>query len=220
MISRRERSKLDKSTRIYAAARELFYTKGFDAVTTREIAELADVGLGTLSLRVGDKGALLVAIVNADLAAISDAAIRDTGSDMDIVERAIAFLRGRYEYWARNPSLARSALREMSARDDRSDAPGNQRRTQLSGRIVAMFRARNATLPAHERDDPEAFAALFTAIYLGAIRLWLHDEVLDADQGVAHLRSLLTLAARGLARPPAPRAPVTRPKRNGRKHAG
>ena len=200
MTSRRERSKREKAERIQAAARRIFRAKGFEAATTREIAEQADVGTGTLFLHAGDKGALLMSLVNADLAALSDGAVRALRSDAGLVEQLVAFFRSRYEYWASDPALARAAFREMSARDGSKDLRGAERRALIGRRITALVAARNARLPAAKRPDPDDVAALFTAIYLGEVRLWLHNDVLDVASGIARLRRLLTLAMHGLKR--------------------
>lgn len=55
----RARNKQEKLKRIQEAAQKLFKQKGFEATTTREIAELAQVGTGTLFLYVKDKQELL-----------------------------------------------------------------------------------------------------------------------------------------------------------------
>src|ERR1700689_1933863 len=59
-IGRAARNKRDKRERLIRAARELFQTKGFQATTTSEIAELADVAKGTLFFHAKSKEALLV----------------------------------------------------------------------------------------------------------------------------------------------------------------
>ena len=48
VLGRRERGKLDRRSRIRAAASELFAQLGYDAATLRQIAHRAHVGLGTL----------------------------------------------------------------------------------------------------------------------------------------------------------------------------
>ena len=58
-IGRAERNKRDKRERLIRAARELFKTKGFQATTTSEIAELADVAKGTLFFHAKSKEGLL-----------------------------------------------------------------------------------------------------------------------------------------------------------------
>ena len=59
-LSRTERSKREKRERILRAARQLFLSKGFQATTTSEVAELADVAKGTLFFHAKSKEALLV----------------------------------------------------------------------------------------------------------------------------------------------------------------
>lgn len=63
---RRERNKADKRRRIEAAARRLFAEHGYSAVTTQEVARLADVGTGTLFRYAQSKGELLCMVANAD----------------------------------------------------------------------------------------------------------------------------------------------------------
>lgn len=62
---RRERSKNAKRERIFVAAAELFSERGFAAVTTRQIAERADVADGTLFRYATSKSELLLMVYNA-----------------------------------------------------------------------------------------------------------------------------------------------------------
>lgn len=54
-IGRRERARQDKRERIMAAARELFAGHGVSGVTTQQIADRADVAIGTLYLYASTK---------------------------------------------------------------------------------------------------------------------------------------------------------------------
>jgi AcrR family transcriptional regulator len=58
--SRRERSKADKMRRILAAGEKLFSRDGFDGTTVQQIADEADVAVGTLFLYVSDKSEILL----------------------------------------------------------------------------------------------------------------------------------------------------------------
>src|SRR4051812_33649121 len=58
-LGRREQSKVDKRARIQRAAWDLFTTVGYEETTTREVAERADVAVGTLFLYAEDKRDLL-----------------------------------------------------------------------------------------------------------------------------------------------------------------
>jgi AcrR family transcriptional regulator len=61
---RRERAKRDKTERIMTAARELFAEHGVNGVTTQQIAERADVAIGTLYLYASTKAELLIMVQN------------------------------------------------------------------------------------------------------------------------------------------------------------
>lgn len=75
---RRELNKADKQRRIQHAARELFSTRGYSSVTTQEVADLAEVGTGTLFRYARSKGELLCMIANEDFRLMMDS-LPDTG---------------------------------------------------------------------------------------------------------------------------------------------
>ena len=71
-IGRRERAKQDKRERIMTAARELFAEHGVSGVTTQQIADLADVAIGTLYRYASTKAELLIMVQNEKFAAAID----------------------------------------------------------------------------------------------------------------------------------------------------
>jgi AcrR family transcriptional regulator len=66
-VGLRERKKHDKFDRIVEAATQLFAEHGYSRVTTQQIAEVAQVGTGTLFRYVGSKAELLVMVMNERL---------------------------------------------------------------------------------------------------------------------------------------------------------
>ena len=69
---RREQAKQDKRARIMAAAHELFAAHGVGGVTTQQIADRADVAIGTLFLYAASKAELLIMVQNQKFAAAID----------------------------------------------------------------------------------------------------------------------------------------------------
>src|SRR6185295_9245740 len=82
-LSRRDRNKAEKLSRIEAAARALFDELGYDATTTRAIAHRADVAAGTLFTYFPEKKQLLLHLVRAQV----DAAIERAFDTMPAVPR-------------------------------------------------------------------------------------------------------------------------------------
>lgn len=65
-LSRRDRNMRDKRDRIFRAASELFASRGFEAVTTQEVSDRADVGSGTLFRYAATKSDLLLMAYNEE----------------------------------------------------------------------------------------------------------------------------------------------------------
>ena len=78
-IGRRERAKQHKRERIMAAARELFAAHGVGRVTTQEVADRADVAIGTLYLYAATKAELLIMVQNQKFAAAIDTGLAAAG---------------------------------------------------------------------------------------------------------------------------------------------
>ena len=74
-IGRREQAKQDKRQRIMAAARELFAEHGVGGVTTQQVADRADVAIGTLYLYAATKAELLIMVQNEKFAAAIEAGL-------------------------------------------------------------------------------------------------------------------------------------------------
>src|SRR5690606_20301196 len=97
----RERGKLDKLRRIKQAARDVFLEKGYEAATTREIAQRAEVAIGTIFVYAEDKRDLLMMIVNNDLDAITEKGAKLLRRDEPLIDLLMAFFGLRYRYWAK-----------------------------------------------------------------------------------------------------------------------
>lgn len=72
---RRERAKQDKRRRILDAGRALFDERGVGGVTTQQIADRADVAIGTLYLYASTKAELLILVQNQKFATAVDAGL-------------------------------------------------------------------------------------------------------------------------------------------------
>jgi AcrR family transcriptional regulator len=203
-ISLREQGKADKRRRIMDAARAEFVEHGYEAATTREIAQRAEVSTGTVFVYAKDKRDLLLQVVDDELHAVNikgQALLTKSGP---LLERLMAYFRLRYRYWASEPRLARPALRETAEflapdKTDDTDAHRFYARTPVTvGHIEDMVRAAqengevNATTPAHD------IASLVFSLYLIEVRRWLRDDTPRLAAGIARLEVVLSLFFRGV----------------------
>lgn len=141
---RRERNKLDKQKRIFAAASELFGAEGYDGVTTQRIAERAGVTNGTLFRYAANKAELLLMVMNSEFAArISEG--REAAASVSAVQPA-----------ASDPAsepAARAAARVMAlltpiARGSRDphESTSHYQRELLFGEPTERYRAEGLAL--------------------------------------------------------------------------
>lgn len=107
-LGRRERAKQDKRRRIMDAGRALFAERGVGGVTTQQIADRADVAIGTLYLYASTKAELLILVQNQKFAtAIDDgltaaytaarAGAPTLGTVLGLVEPVVACIREQPE---------------------------------------------------------------------------------------------------------------------------
>ncbi len=126
-LGRRERNKQAKLDRITAAAAKLFAAHGVDDVTTQQIAELADIGTGTLFLYARTKGELLLLVQNAAYAAALERGRLDAEHTADILAAVMAIVRPIVECNRTQVDNGRTYLREVVF----GDAEEPQRRAAL-----------------------------------------------------------------------------------------
>lgn len=200
----RERGKLDKLRRIKQAARDVFLEKGYEAATTREIAQRAEVAIGTIFVYAEDKRDLLMMIVNNDLDAVNEKGAKLLQGDGPLIDLLMAFFSLRYKYWARHPQISRPAVQATSdflaSSTDRGDETRRfyARRANIYAMLADVVRRKQARQEICSGADPELIAALFVTIYLTEVRRWLSQPSPKPASGLASLRSLLRLAIEGL----------------------
>jgi AcrR family transcriptional regulator len=196
--SRRERNKRDKHERILRAARRLFARKGFERATTREIAEAADVGAGTLFLYTGRKEDLLVSIFAEDMRSVIDEAFVMTVTG-GLLERLLRVFGALITHHEQDPGLARVFVKELPFVEDRHHLLGETMSTLIGGvdRLVAQAQA---TGEVSETVNPAELANNLFALYFYQLQRWLRGAMSPERRDEA-LRASLALQLQGLRAP-------------------
>jgi AcrR family transcriptional regulator len=113
-LGRREQNKLEKRARIIAAARALFTHKGFEATTSQEIAEAAQVAAGTVFTYAKTKEDLLILVFHDEMLDVVERAYHASYSRHGLLERVIVFFETMIAYHERDLQLARKLIRQLS----------------------------------------------------------------------------------------------------------
>ena len=116
----RERKKKAAMARMQAAVRDLMWERGYDAVTTKEIAARADVGEATLFRYFPSKLDLFLVVYGEEFEKVIDACAKRESSFVDAepaapnlyVKRILASYRKFAELYVRYPDLAYTYVKE------------------------------------------------------------------------------------------------------------
>ena len=111
--SRRERSKADKMRRILTAGEKLFSKHGFDGTTVQQIADEADVAVGTLFLYISDKSELLLRLFYNATGRELESAMRRMKASRKFLPSIQRFLEDLHAPYEKDRELAKVYCREV-----------------------------------------------------------------------------------------------------------
>ncbi|HTH97828.1 MAG TPA: TetR/AcrR family transcriptional regulator [Stellaceae bacterium] len=196
----RESNKAERRRRIQRATLEVLAEKGFDNATTREIAQRANVAVGTIFLYARDKVDLFLMSINDDLDQLTDAAFAELGDDQPLLDQIITFFRHRYAFWSRHPDLYRAATvgrassyppPESEGGGEAEMARGIGRRVQALQRLTQILERGVTNGRIRPGENIPALARILLDIYLIEMRFWLSSDEPQIDDGMAKLRYLV-----------------------------
>jgi len=195
----REQNKLDKLERIKVAAAELFAAKGFDAATTREIAEVAGVGLGTLFLYAEDKRDIVFLIFNDELDQLTDEAFSSVDPRVPFADQLVKAFSVFYRAFSRNIPLTRILLKELVFFSNGMQATRFYKsRTRTISCITKLVENAIKSGKIVSDEKPEVISRNIFFLYAGAVRWWIAAEKPSLARGIADLKRVIALQVDGL----------------------
>ena len=194
--SRGERNKRDKLARIKRAAHKLFSRRGFEATTTREIAQAADIGTGTLFLYVGSKEDLLVLIFREEMEQVVSDALA-TMPNRTLRDQVLHVFNAMIAYHEHDPGLARVFVKELPFVDDRRHGVAEMITMVLAGvsNLIEQAKSRGEIKP--EVPARRLSQNLF-ALYIAELQRWLGRDPISPRKRDDNLRSAIDLQLEGL----------------------
>jgi AcrR family transcriptional regulator len=208
-VGRREQKKAETAQRIALAGRKLIRAKGFDAVTTQEVAVEAGIPPGTLFGYISNKTDLLIiALVHEamEFVATIPSRIPAAGSCKD---RIMFVFEEMANYHGRDIEITRHFLRELaitlnSELTQRSHGLGDAVR-DITSAIVAEHQQRGEVT--RELSASEISRLLFSH-YWSSLRYWA-TGIYSREEFTTTLRKALRWQFMGIAATPASPAAAT-----------
>ena len=196
---KREQNKAEKKRRIVAAARELFESKGFEATTTAEVSERAEIGTGTLYLYIDSKEELLVEVFKGDVGQAWDDALAKTDRSLPILDQLLNAFGEVSDFHDRDPKLARSYFKELMFlpnSDDRTSTADFMRK--YYDRLTALLvDAKEDGRIRHDVAAPVLARNLFASWY--QLMLRRYTDRITQDEVRPQLRASFSVSLMGLA---------------------
>lgn len=189
----RAKNKADKLQRIKAAARELFHRKGYEAATTREIAELAGVSVGTVFVYARDKGDLVCLMATDRLKNEFARAFAARNPDRPLLDQLIAVWVHMFRDAAQDVALSRILIKEMVSYREKHGI--DEWIMMHLEKLLADSRRRGEI---QFRESPTFIARLINFAYLAEMRDWIMIEDPQPASGIRNLRRTLAILLRGL----------------------
>ena len=169
--SLRERKKTAKQERILEVATRLFAEKGYEAVTTAEIAEAAEVGVGTLFRYAGSKAELLVAVMNSRFAEGIEAGLSEAAGGRAMAESIIAILRPFVEESMAHPENMLAYEREalFGSVEHREKATSSVSRVEQAILQVLLLHQAKPRDPSADLED--IAHTIYAVLYLDIVKV-------------------------------------------------
>lgn len=193
-----EAKKEDKRLRLRDAAWDLFRDQGFEATTTKQIAERAGVASGTLFLYARDKGDLLFLVLNERLGEAVDEGMR-TLPDAPLLEQLVHLFGRFFAVYQQGPSVARAFIRELPGADGPNAQKVNQLTMALLHHIAGLVQRAQASGKLDADVPPLLLAQNTFALYFMALLSWLSGFT-TLEGALPMLRASLELQLRGISR--------------------
>lgn len=165
MAGLREKQKADKTRRILESATSLFREQGYDSARIEDIAEMAEVSVGTLYNYYQNKGDILVATVAMEVTEVLEGGARIVANPPLNVAEALRTLIDQYydhSLYYLSKEMWRTA---MAISIQQPDTPLSRRYTDLDGQLCAQVVQLVTTLQArgvvHAGVDAKAMGEVF-----------------------------------------------------------
>lgn len=214
----RKKGKDETRDRVRKAAWELFSDVGYEATTTKSIAERAGVATGTVFVHATDKADLLRSVVYTELERLVEEGTQEVGKGA-LVDEWLRLFSRLLVFYGQNRKVSEAFLSVTMA--PALDAMHSGYALEVTMRFLGVLAGlvEQAKTRGDVREDVGSLLAAQAAfaLYFSVLSAWLQGFS-STEGAIASLRDLLTLLVRGLgpAEAPQKKAPKKRAGRSPR----
>jgi AcrR family transcriptional regulator len=184
--------------RILAAGEKLFSAEGFDGTTVQQIADEADVAVGTLFLYISDKSELLLRLFHTAMDRELEPAIRRLRASKKFLPAVQRFLEDLLTPFDKDQELAKIFCREFLFHKGGIRAELDNQTAEMLGALAEAIAVAQQRFEVDPRVDPAVGALQLYAIFNSTLAFHLADCL--PDKSPRHtLQALLQSMWMGMA---------------------
>lgn len=181
----RERKKGERRRRILSAASQLFAERGYDSVTTSEIALAADVGVGTLFRYAGSKAELLVSVMNERVSEGITHGLTLARQGKDLEQSILAILHPLAQESLEHPENMLAYEREALFGTPAHREAASARVSEMEGAILEVLRVHDARPRSDSVGLEDIAHTIYATLYVDIIRVGVgHADLADLPNQV------------------------------------
>lgn len=188
---RRARNKAEKLDKIEKAARALFAKHGFEATTTRQIADRAEIGIGTLFSYFPEKHDLVVFLFEKDIGESTKRAVAAVPAGAGMVAAFMQVFATFHDFYDQQPELGRAYLSRVLFLSEAQRARLNATNFAALGELADLARAAKERGELRDDADPLQCAYHALSLYYTGLVGWLsgvyprafHEQQLERALG-------------------------------------
>ncbi|WP_233495514.1 TetR/AcrR family transcriptional regulator [Rhodosalinus halophilus] len=200
MAGLRERQKADREKRILQAAVARFRADGYRAVRIEDLAEAAEVSVGTVYNYYRTKGDILIATVTMEVEEVLDEGEPLVADPPDgVAEAVLALIFSYYDHSLEylSKEMWRSA---MALSIEAPETPNGRRYLELDRRLAGQVTALLETLQARGAVRADLDAEALGQLLFNNLNMEFIEFVKDEGMTLAQLRARVARQVRPLAR--------------------
>lgn len=188
--NRRQIQKEETRRIIMAAAYSLFGRMGYENTTMRELAEHADVGLGTIFKHFPDKPSLLISTFREDIENVLQNSLA-TLPPVNIKMQLAHITAELYEYLGQNLSFSRALVREALFLQDKHDNILREQAGSFLGRIEDLLQKACQRNEIDNKTDCRAGSLAFLSFFLLGLLRGLREPVFNEKKQTFFVASMI-----------------------------
>src|SRR5688500_17562904 len=175
------RSQRERRQRILDAATALASRGGYDAVQMRDVAERAEVALGTLYRYFPSKVHLLVTLMHEQTGQLTERLDKRPPAGDDASERVLEVLTRATRALQRDPQLAEAMIRALMFADASAAAEVNAVNDVMTDAIIGAIRGGDGSSGNGATRDERAVARVLDQVWWANILAWLSGRSSSAQ---------------------------------------